>query len=316
MTPELLIQQAFPLTQLKKIAAGIPGISDLGKIESVTSPLPQARAAQNRMSRQTKAVNKAAPPPVVRTHQEAPKPLDISMPKMAAVRKLQLLLTKNAWEVGDDRGAYSDKPLRYTNAKAPRQTTLENPAKLREYATRAIQQALKKLPEQQQLHWINPETVVGQRSWYNPMRYAAGKDVLDEKEYTLGKGSTKKDIADIVALMQIGSEDQSPLMAYRPQKYANLVQPPNNYRLLPTAPNITTTTPAQRSQNLHADKTDGNGLGGNLNPGSARINSVIDDIGAISTSGNINGNASQSTRTGGMKIAAQKLAKLLAKTVR
>lgn len=293
--------RVFSLQQLRKLA--VAGVNDLGTLKSETKPLSQAGASKQRQKLQTRALQKTAPPPVASSKPStmAPKPLDISMPKMAAMRRLQLLLTKKAWEVGDDRGFYSNKPLYYTNAKAPRPTTLENPEKLQEYATRAIQQALKKLPEQQQLHWINPETVVGQRSWYNPMRYVAGKDILDEKEYTLGKGSTKKDIADIVALMQIGSEDQSPLMAYLPQKYANVVQPPNNYRLLPAAPNVTTTTPVQRAQALHADKL----------PGASAIKSTIQDNGPISTVGNVNGNAGQGVRAGGMKLAVDKLAKLL-----
>ena len=89
---------------------------------------------------------------------------------------------------------------------------------------------------------------------------------------------------------------------------ANLAQPVANSGLLPAAPNITTTTPIQRANNLHADKTNGNGVGGNMNPGSARVNSVIDDIGPLSTVGSINGNAGQGVRDGMGKLALQWLA--------
>lgn len=91
-------------------------------------------------------------------------------------------------------------------------------------------------------------------------------------------------------------------------KQANLAQPVANSGLLPAAPNITTTTPIQRANNLHADKTNGNGVGGNMNPGSARVNSVIDDIGPLSTVGSINGNAGQGVRDGMGKLALQRLA--------
>lgn len=84
-------------------------------------------------------------------------------------------------------------------------------------------------------------------------------------------------------------------------KAGNVVQPPNNYRLLPAAPNVTTTTPVQRAQNLHADKL----------PGASAIKSTIQDNGPISTVGNVNGNAGQGVRAGGVKLAVHKLTKLL-----
>jgi len=96
-------------------------------------------------------------------------------------------------------------------------------------------------------------------------------------------------------------------------KAGNVMQPPNNYQLLPAAPNITTTTPVQRAQNLHADKTDGNGAGGNMNAGSARINCGIDRIGPLGMDGTVNGNAGQFVRNSGSKLAVHKLAKLLRK---
>ena len=163
--------KAFSLVHLKKLAAA--GVNDLGAIASKTSPLPQAAASNQRQKLQTRALQKAAPPPVASSKPStmAPKPLDISMPKLAALRKLQLLLTK-----------------------------------------------------------------------------------------------------------------------------AGFAQPVANSGLLPAAPNVTTTTPIQRANNLHADKTNGNGAGGNMNPGSARVNSVIDDIGALSTAGGVNGNAGQGVR--------------------
>lgn len=179
--------KAFPLVYLKKLAAA--GVNDLGSIASKTSPLPQAAASKQRQKLQTRALQKAAPPPVASSKPStmAPEPLDISMPKIAALNKLQLLLTKQA----------------------------------------------------------------------------------------------------------------------------NLAQPVANSGLLPSAPNITTTTPIQRANNVHADKTNGNGAGGNMNPGSARVNSVIDDIGALSTAGGVNGNAGQGVRNAGTKLAMVKLRKLL-----
>jgi hypothetical protein len=179
--------KAFPLVHLKKLAAA--GVNDLGSIASKTSPLPQAAASKQRQKLQTRALQKAAPPPVASSKPStmAPEPLDISMPKIAALNKLQLLLTKQA----------------------------------------------------------------------------------------------------------------------------TLAQPVASSSLLPSAPNITTTTPIQRANNLHADKTNGNGAGGNMNPGSARVNSVIDDIGALSTAGGVNGNAGQGVRNAGTKLAMVKLRKLL-----
>lgn len=309
---------AFPLQQLRKLA--VAGVNDLGSLKSETKPLSQAAATKQRQKLQTRALQKTAPPPVAssKPSTEAPKPLDISMPKLAAVQKLQLLLTKKAWEWGDATGTYSNKPLMYVDAARSWRKIPDDPVKLKNKAMQALRQHLKTLPEQQKLHWLENEAVVGQRSWYNPMRYVAGADILDTKEHTLGRGSTDKDIAAIVDKMLLDSDEESLLTAYQPagnynRKQANVVQPPNNYRLLPAAPNITTTTPVQRAQNLHADKTDGNGVGGNMNAGSARINSVVNKIGPLGMDGTVNGNAGQFVRNAGAKLAVHKLAKLLRK---
>jgi hypothetical protein len=168
--------KAFSLVHLKKLAAA--GVNDLGAIASKTSPLPQAAASNQRQRLQTRALQKAAPPPVASSKPStmAPKPLDISMPKLAALNKLQLLLTK-----------------------------------------------------------------------------------------------------------------------------AGFAQPVANSGLLPAAPNVTTTTPIQRAQNLHANKL----------TGASEVESTIQDNGPISTVGNVNGNAGQGVRNAGTKLAMVKIRKLL-----
>jgi len=247
--------KAFPLVRLKKLAAA--GVNDLGSIASKTSPLPQAAASKQRQKLQTRALQKAAPPPVASSKPStmAPKPLDISMPKIAALNKLQLLLTKQAAVVNYDY--------------APEDYAIFHDS-------------------------TGPNDASVAMTWDDVMQDPRNAHIKDPNQ-------------KLKFLMQeMGLPAKSIYL-----KKANLAQPVASSSLLPSAPNITTTTPIQRANNLHADKTNGNGAGGNMNPGSARVNSVIDDIGALSTAGGVNGNAGQGVRNAGTKLAMVKLRKLL-----
>lgn len=272
-------RRVFSLQQLCKLA--IAGVNDLGTLKSETKPLSQAVATKQRQKLQTRAVQKSAPPPVASTKPStaAPKPLDISMPKMASLRKLQLLLTKKAYQ-----------PHKYANVVQP--------------TRQAVRDYLLNWNQAGAFDTDNYEDLEENLPWAtNAWRRTADNDPVETfqldtnqlaRRFLLNRSREK-------AVNNYINKHFAHLPAEQASKTANVIQPPNNYRLLPTAPNITTTTPVQRAQNLHADKL----------PGASAIKSTIQDNGPISTVGNVNGNAGQGVRAGGMKLAVDKLAKLL-----
>jgi len=134
--------------------------------------------------------------------------------------KLARAMAKQAWEVGDDTGSYSDKPLRYAShlTGLPR-VPHKHPDYDREVVARTLRQAVKKLPDDQKLHWIDLDAVVGERPWYNPMRYLDRKQIIGEKYYELGRDSDDKAHADIVQQILDNYEGLNSLISHYPARY-------------------------------------------------------------------------------------------------
>lgn len=144
--------------------------------------------------------------------------------KAGAVDKLISMLAtgrlKQAWEVGDDTGWYSNHPLRYASYLAdPPRIPAKHPDYEREFANQLLQRAVKKLPSNQKLHWVDPDAVLGERAWYNPMRYMDGKQIIGEKNYELDGGSDDKNRAEILQQILDNYAGKNMLMSHYPAQY-------------------------------------------------------------------------------------------------
>ena len=138
----------------------------------------------------------------------------------SAVVKLARALAKQAWEVGDDTGWYSNWPLRYAVVlTSPPKVPYDHPDYDREFTTKTLHRALKKLPKGQQLHWVDPDAVLGTRAWYNPMRYLSGKQILGEQSYALDSTSDDKARNEIIQKILESGEGANALMSHYPASY-------------------------------------------------------------------------------------------------
>ena len=170
------------------------------------------------------------PPQLRNNNYVATYPLGANMPKKpnpaAQVKPVQAVkadaagiqkaMAKRAWEVDDETGLYSNKPLMYAyHLTAPPRVSRNSPDWENEFVDKTLQQASKKLPDNRQLHWIDFDAITGNRPWYNPMRYLAGKDIIGEKNYALGRDSDDTARSEIVKQILMNNN----LLSHYPAKY-------------------------------------------------------------------------------------------------
>jgi hypothetical protein len=127
---------------------------------------------------------------------------------------------KQAWEVEDESGGYSNWPLQYASYLTPPPNIPANhPDHDREFATQTLQRATKKLPADRKLHWVDFDAKLGERPWYNPRRYVSGKQITGQKHYDLGRDSDEQSRAEVLQQILDNFQGRNSLLAHYPAEY-------------------------------------------------------------------------------------------------